>query len=93
VTTTRPIAYLCAGAVLLVAVVIPWWAMGADSPVVNWWVPLTLALWGLTLTVGIVCLAIRTSRSTGLAIILATVAGAMTFVLLYMGAFALADWD
>lgn len=31
--------------------------------------------------------------STGVAIILATVAGAMAFVLLYMGAFALADWD
>jgi hypothetical protein len=92
VTTTRPITYLCAGAVLLVAVVIPWWAMGTDSPVVTWWVPLTLALWGLTLAVGIVC-AIRSSRSTGLAIILATVAGAMAFELLYMGAFALAAWD
>jgi uncharacterized membrane protein YozB (DUF420 family) len=66
--------------------------MGTDSPVVTWWVPLTLALWGLTLAVGIV-FAIRSSRSTGLAIILATVAGAMAFVLLYMGAFALADWD
>lgn len=92
-TTTRPITYLCVGAVLLVAVVIPWWAMGTDSPVVTWWVLLTLALWGLTLAVGIVCLAIRSSRSTGRAIILATVTGAMTFVLLYTGAFGLAAWD
>jgi hypothetical protein len=54
--------------------------------------PTDARAWCLTLAVGIVCAASRSSRSTGAAIILATVAGAMAFVLLYMGAFALADW-
>jgi hypothetical protein len=93
VATTRRITYLCAWVVSTVAVVIPGWAMGTDSPVVTWWIRLTLALWGLALAVGLVFLAIRSSRSTGVAIILATIAGAMTFVLLYMAAFSLGDWD
>ncbi len=92
-TTTRWLPGVCAGAVLVLAIAIPWWAMGTDSPVVTRWVPLTLGLWGLTLGVGSVCAAIRSSRSTGVAIIMATVAGALAFVMLYMGAFALADWD
>ena len=91
--TIRWSTYLCAGVVLLLAVAIPWWAMATDSPVATGWVPLTLALWGLALAVGIVCTAFSFTRSTGVAIILATVTGAMAFVLLYMGAFALADWD
>jgi hypothetical protein len=84
---------LTSAAVVVIAVALPWWAMRTDSPVVTRWVPLTLGLWLLGLVAGLVCVPFGgRPRAVGLAIVLATAAGALLFVTLYMAAFALGDW-
>lgn len=93
VTNSERAAIVRAVVLLIPTAGVPFWGMGTDSPVIGWWIPLTLGIWltgtaaGLALVVGG-----RRFRAVGWSILLGVGSGVALFVALYFGAFALGDW-
>jgi hypothetical protein len=91
--TSERAAIVRAVLLLIPTAVVPWWAMGTDSPVAGRWIPLTIGIWlggaaaGLALVVSG-----QRFRAVGWSVLLGVGAGVALFVAVYVGAFALGDW-